>query len=105
MSDISVVITTYNREPQIFSHAFNSVLDQTLSPKEIVVVDSGDVKEYSEEIERMVSSAVLDGTEIRYIRSERRLNGVPRRGIWVRHTVPDCSIVSWMMTMNGIPIS
>ena len=81
MSDISVVIPTYNREPQIFSHAFNSVLNQTLSPKEIVVVDSGDVKEYSEGIERVVSSAVLDGTEIRYIRSERRLNGSEARNL------------------------
>lgn len=81
MSDISVVIPTYNREPQIFSRAFNSVLNQTLSPKEIVVVDSGDVKEYSEGIGRIVSSAVLDGTEIRYIRSKRRLNGSEARNL------------------------
>ena len=81
MSDISVVIPTYNREPQIFSRAFNSVLNQTLSPKEIVVVDSGDVKEYSEGIGRIVSSAVLEGTEIRYIRSERRLNGSEARNL------------------------
>ena len=47
---ISVVIPTYNREPQIFSRAFNSVLNQTLSPKEIVVVDSGDVKEYKRQM-------------------------------------------------------
>ena len=72
---------TYNREPQIFSRAFSIVINQTLSPKEIVVVDSGDVKEYSDDIERMVSSAVLDGTEIRYIGSERRLNGSEARNL------------------------
>ena len=81
MSDISVVIPTYNREPQIFSRTFDSVLAQTFLPKEIVVVDSGNVEDYSNSIRNIVESASVDGVDIRYIRSKKRLNGSEARNL------------------------
>lgn len=81
MSDVSVVIPTYNRGLQIFSRAFDSVLKQTVLPKEIVVVDSGDIEEYSRSIKETVESASVDGVNIRYIRSEKRLNGSEARNL------------------------
>ena len=80
-SEISVIIPTYNRRPEIFSRAFDSVLKQTLLPKEIVVVDSGDVEEYSNSIKDIVESASVDGVDVRYVRFEKRLNGSEARNL------------------------
>ena len=81
MSDVSVVIPTYNRELQIFFRAFDSVLKQTVLPKEIVVVDSGNIEEYSRSIKDTVESVSVEGVDIKYIRSEKRLNGSEARNL------------------------
>ena len=51
IEDISVVITTFNRR-NLLKRAINSVMKQTIEPREIIVIDNGS----TDQTYQMVSS-------------------------------------------------
>lgn len=59
--DFSVVITTYNR-PDYLLHSLQSVLDQTLQPKEIIVIDDNSSADYSDVLSK------FNDPKLRYIK-------------------------------------
>ena len=81
MTEISVIIPTYNRSPRIFLRAFNSVIKQTLPPKEIVIVDSGDIEEYSKTIKDIVNCTLIKGVVVNYIKTQKKMNGSEARNL------------------------
>lgn len=68
MSDISVIIPTYNRAERLVK-AIESVLHQSLPPAEIVVVDDGSTDHTAELIDRISRSS---SPPIRYFRQLNR---------------------------------
>lgn len=62
--DVSVIIPTYNRAVML-CNAIESVLQQTLLPKEIIIVDDGSTDNTSLEIQKFASS-------IKYFRKEHK---------------------------------
>lgn len=59
--DFSVVITTYNR-PDYLLHSLQSVLDQTLQPREIIVIDDNSSADYGDVLSK------FNAPKIRYIK-------------------------------------
>ncbi len=59
--DFSVVITTYNRPDYLF-HSLQSALEQTLQPKEIIVVDDNSSADYSDVLSK------FNDPKLRYIK-------------------------------------
>ncbi len=74
METISVIIPTYNREAQV-PDAVRSVLDQTLKPFEIIVIDDGST-------DRTAEVLAPFGNAIRYIKTENSgVSAARNRGI------------------------
>ena len=70
---VSAIITTHNRAPGMVLRAVNSVLNQTYTNMELIVVDDSD-SDFPErdEVERVVREA---SDRIRYIRHEENRGG------------------------------
>ena len=70
---VSAIITTHNRAPGMVLRAVKSVLNQTYTNMELIVVDDSD-SDFSErtEVERVVKEA---SDKIRYIRHEENRGG------------------------------
>ena len=64
VADISIVIPTYNR-CELLKRAINSVLDQTINVREIIIVDNGS----TDNTYRMISSLF---PEITYVYEKRK---------------------------------
>lgn len=74
---VSVVIPTYNRA-QLLSRAINSVLTQTFSDYEIIVVDDGSTDHTREIIEQ------FRGAPIRFLHLERNCGGSRARNLGIQ---------------------
>ena len=74
MEEISVIIPTYNR-CDLLKRAINSVIKQTITPKEIIIVDNGS----TDQTYQMVSSLF---PEISYfIEKKRGVSAARNKGI------------------------
>ncbi len=61
-----MVILTFERDPEVFRRALDSVAAQTLLPAEIIIADSGMDAGISERI-REISRLNIDGVRARYV--------------------------------------
>lgn len=77
--DVSVVILTHDRPPEILLRAVRSVMSQILRPKETVIVDTGGNGPLSREKEKMISTLADGG--IRYIFTPGSANGSVGRNL------------------------
>ncbi|HEY6073466.1 MAG TPA: glycosyltransferase family 2 protein [Anaerolineales bacterium] len=71
--EISAIIPTYNR-PDDLQECLQSILDQTVRPSEVVVVDNGDsgVGRTQEVVEQMEGTLAAAGILVRYIQNRRQ---------------------------------
>lgn len=93
---VSAVITTYKRRPEIVVRAINSVLNQTYSHIELIVVDDSPAN-YSlrPQVRAMIDS--LNDTRIRYIPHEQNMGACAARntglananGAWIAYLDDD----------------
>ena len=60
-SGVSVIIPVYNKEPEELNRAIKSVLDQTVSPRELIIVDDGSKEDFVSVYRGMVDECVLPG--------------------------------------------
>lgn len=85
---ISIVISTYGRERDLEA-AFSSILDQTLSPKEVIIVDDTP----DDSIERVIrqSEGAFGARKIRlyYIRNPRERGIVTARNVGAERAIGD----------------
>src|SRR5512147_2631117 len=92
MSDLSIAIPTRNRA-KILRELLNSILSQTVSPKEVVVVDDSDNGDTKNLVRQMLRNFSDRGIEIKYVRGEGE--GVTQaRNISITHTTSEihCSL-------------
>lgn len=84
---ISVIITTYKREPSIISRALNSVLAQTYRDIEIIVVDDSPVDYPSrKKVETTVKDCQkVNDIEISYIQHERNRGACAARNTGINY--------------------
>lgn len=77
---ISVIITTYKRPKAIVERAINTVINQSYSNWELIIVDDSpsDFNE-RQNIEQMVGSLTLSDSRIRYIKHERNMGACAAR--------------------------
>lgn len=85
---ISVIITTYKREPALVSRAISSVLKQTYRDIEIIVVDdSPDNYTFREDVKKLVMkySEINEDVEIRYIAHEKNCGACVARNTGLKN--------------------
>ena len=89
---VSVIIPTYHGANSL-ERAVNSVLRQTYTDLEIIVVDDNDPEsEARRQTEAVIAS--LNAPNLRYIRHEKNLNGSAARNTGIRHAAGE---MLWMM--------
>jgi len=67
---IAVVIATRNRSPELANRSLRSVVEQTLLPDYLIVVDDSD-RRYRPDNRRIVASAKLPGVQVEYVSNDR----------------------------------
>jgi len=67
---LSVIIVTYKR-PLELSNALTSVIEQTVLPQEIIVVDNGDDRATRDLIEKRKQEFARKGIDLRYVKNDR----------------------------------
>ena len=84
MEKVSVIITTYNRGPDIVRRAINSVINQTYDNIEIIVVDDNPVIfKKKEDIKIMIDSL---GSPIKYIEHKKNMGACAARNTGINNS-------------------
>ena len=78
---ISVVIPIYNTSPAHFKECVDSILDQTLSNFEVLVVDNGSREEYFREYEQICKDSRIHLHKIERIEGMKNLSRAVNYGI------------------------
>ena len=78
LKEISVVIPYFN-DSAVFKRALDSVISQTYSPKEIIIID--DCSEDSDKLKKIIATYNFN---IRYYRNETNKNGAYSRNFGIR---------------------
>lgn len=87
MNDIiSVIITTYKR-PTMLSRAINSVLNQTYSNIEVIVVDDNDENSVYRKHTESVMDQYKDNHKIKYIKHKKNMNGAVARNTGIKYSM------------------
>lgn len=87
LDQVSVIITTYKREPKMLKRAVQSVLNQTYTNLEVIVVDDSP-SDY--ELRPMVESAVSNmDSRVKYIKHQQNLGACAARNTGINNSVSD----------------
>lgn len=84
---VSVIITTYKRSPEILQRALNSVLHQTYTNIEIIVVNDSPDYERCPDIDDLIKK--VQKKKIRYIINEKSLGAPEARNIGLMNSIGD----------------
>lgn len=82
---VSVIIPTYKR-PDSLDRAINSVLSQTYSNVEVIVVDDNNPDTDGRSLTEAIMSAFVDEPRVKYIKHEKNKNGSAARNTGVRNS-------------------
>lgn len=80
---VSVIIPTYKRS-EILKRAVNSVLSQTLSDIQLIVVDDNDPFDENRYLTEQVMAAFIDNPKVFYLKHEKNKNGAAARNTGIR---------------------
>ena len=96
---ISVILPTFDRA-DLLPRSIASVLAQTFTDWELIVVDDGSTDNTAE----VVAAWQKQSDQIRYVRQANQGVGGPRATVALRKPVENISPVSIVMTNTGLPI-
>lgn len=85
---ISVIITTYKR-PTMLSRAVNSVLNQTYSNIEVIVVDDNDEDSIYRKQTESIMSEYDDNNNVIYVKHKKNMNGAAARNTGIKYSNGD----------------
>lgn len=80
---VSVVIPTYNQK-KFFKRAIDSVINQTYSNLEIIVVDDNNIEEYSQYVHEYVLKLSNKYRNIRYVKNKINKGSVYSRNVGIK---------------------
>jgi len=87
-SEFSIVIPTYNR-PDDLKDLFFSILDQTESPKEVVIVDESDNPKTRDLVTLLSTHFSERGIALKYLHNPKRTSAGAARNLGVLHATGD----------------
>lgn len=85
MPQVSVVITTYNRDHKFLKRAIMSVLNQTFSDFELLIVDDNGDKKYQSIVQKVVSDITTE-QRIKIIKHEKNMGAQKARNSGIHNS-------------------
>lgn len=83
MTDVTVIIPTYNRQNKLIKRAVKSILIQTNQNFEILIIDDNKDAKTSENVKSLISS--FNDKRIKYLKNEVNMGGAKSRNKGISH--------------------
>ena len=80
---VTVIITTYKR-PDFIERAINSVLNQTYSDIQLIVVDDNDSASDERKLMKKIMDKYSDDSRVTYIKHLKNMNGAVARNTGIK---------------------
>ena len=86
--EVSVIIPTYNRTEEL-KEALESIIEQTMLPKEVLIVDDSEHDEIQNLVKQKKNEFEFKGITLKYIRNEKERSLTIARNIGIEHSAGD----------------